>query len=382
MKNRITYIILTGMLLLTLAMPVTAQAKEDGEWEIPYEDEIDYDNIQNAVDEIIGQDDFNFQEYVYETIRNGEGFSIKYMFTSIIDAITKQVSGDKSLIYRFLSITVLGAIFTTFTKVFRDNHVSEMGFYITYLLLFSLACVSFYSITEIAVNTMKNILEFMRSLVPAYYMAIMFTGGVGTSSIFYQVTLILIHVVELLILNVVIPMIRIYFVLSLANNLSEEDMLSKALELLETIIQWTLKSLLGLITGYNVIQGLIVPVADNLKNRVAVRVVNALPGVGSVLGSAAETILGAGIVLKNAIGAAGICVLIIILCVPLIRIIFYAFIYRFAAALVQPISDKRIVECLSGCAKATGLLLFATFVAGILFLLTILVVMATTNGRV
>lgn len=362
-----------------LISPVHIEAEET---EIPYETEIDYDGVQEVIDNMMGQDQFDFREYVYNIIKSGEGFSITAMITGIIDGVKGQLLGDKSLIFRFVSITILGAVFTNFSKVFRNNHVSEIGFYVTYLIIFSLACVSFYSITEVAASTLEGILEFMRSLVPAYYMAIIFSSGVSTSSLFYQGTLILIQIVEVLIVRGIFPLIRVLFLLTLVSNLSDEDLLSKTLELLETLIRWILKTLLGVVTGYNVIQGLIVPVADSMKHRVTVKMVNAIPGVGDLLGSAAETILGAGIVLKNAIGAAGICVLIIILSIPLIRIAFYTFIYKFSAALVQPISDKRMVDCLSGCSKATSLLLYATFVTGVLFLLSILVVMATTNGRV
>lgn len=349
---------------------------------IPFEDEMDYESVQDVVDDVLGEGSFNFKDYIYNAVKTGNGFSMEGMFTKILDAIKAQMEADKNLVFRFLGIALLGAVFTNFSKVFRNNQVSEMGFYVTYLILFSLSAASFYSITQVAVDTLSQILDFMRAMIPAYYMAVTFTSGVGTSTIFYQATLLLIQFVEFFIVHGIIPMIRIYFVLCLINNLSKENMLSKAMELLDTIIRWTLKSLLGLITGYNVIQGLIVPVANTMRNKIAVKAVNAIPGVGSIIGSAAETVLGAGIVLKNAIGVAGICVLLIILSIPAVRIGFYTLIYKAAAAVVQPISDKRIVECLSSTAKASALLLYATFVGGILFLLTILVVMATTNGSV
>lgn len=383
MRNRIKHILclLFFSVYLLQPIPVSAQETEAPAVQIPYEDEIDYNNVQESIDKIMGQDQFDFKAYVYDSIKSGEGFSFTGILETIKETIKKQLNGDKSLIFRFAGITLIGAVFTNFSSVFRNKHVSEMGFYVTYLLIFSMACASFYSITEIAVNTLENILEFMRSLIPAYYMALMFSSGISTSSLFYQGTLILIHLVELFIVHGIMPFIRIYFILALVSNLTEEAVLSKALELLETIIRWTLKTLLGLVTGYNVIQGLVVPVSDNLKNRIAMRAVSALPGVGDLLGSAAETVFGAGIVLKNAIGVAGIGVLAVVLCIPMIRIAFHAFIYKLAAALVQPISDKRMVECLSGCSKAASLLLYAVFVTGVLFLLMIVVIMATTNGR-
>ncbi|MEG2440371.1 MAG: stage III sporulation protein AE [Acetivibrio sp.] len=366
------------VLLGSFVLGRTAQAQDI---QIPYEEELHIEEVQRTMDELLGQDSFSFREYIYQSLQSESKFSIQDLLNKMMNVIKAQMETDKNRLIQFVGIGILAAVFTNFARVFRNRQVSEMGFYVTYLMMFSISCASFYKITEIAAHTLENIIEFMRALIPAYYMAITFSAGVGSSGFFYQVTLILIQVVEVLIMKGIFPLIRIFFVLSLINNLSQEDLLSKAIELLDTIIRWTLKSLLGLITGYNIIQGLIAPIADTFKNRMTMKLVNVLPGVGNILGSAAETIFGAGIVLKNAMGAAGICVLILLLAVPSLRIGFYSLLYKGASALIQPISDKRIVECLNGTAKAAGLLLYATFAAGVLFLLTILVVMATTNGR-
>lgn len=349
---------------------------------IPFEGDVDYDEVQGAIDDVLGQDSFDFKEYVLEVVKGERGISFQGLWKEILGGIKKQLISDQGLMFRFLGIAIVGAVFSNFTKAFRNNHVSETGFYVTYLMLFSLISVSFYGIVDIASATIGKILEFMRAMIPAYYMAVTFSAGLGTSAVFYQGTLIVIGIVETLLIKLIIPFIKIYFVLSLVNHLSKEDLLSKAMELLETGIRWTLKTLLGLVTGYNVIQGLIVPAADNLKNKTILSAVNVIPGIGNALGSVTETVLGAGIVLKNAIGAAGICVIIILISVPILRIGIYTLLYKLGASVVQPISDKRVIGCLSGSAKASGLLLYTTFVSGILFLLTILVVMATTNGRI
>lgn len=348
---------------------------------IPYEGDVDYDEIQKTIDDVLGQESFDFKEYVFSIVRGERGLSFPELWKELLNGVKKQLVSDQSLMFRFLGIAIVGAVFTNFTRAFRNHHVSETGFYVTYLMLFSIISVSFYGMIEIAGTTIENILEFMRAMIPAYYIAVTFSTGIGTSAVFYQGTLIVISIVETLLLKGILPFIKIYFVLSLVNHLSKEDLLSKAMELLETGIRWTLKSLLGLVTGYNVIQGLIVPAADSIKNKTLIQAVNVIPGVGNVLGSVTETVLGAGVVLKNAIGAAGICVIIALIAVPLMRIGIYTLLYKLGASVVQPISDKRVIGCLSGSAKAAGLLLYTTFVSGILFLLTILVVMATTNGR-
>jgi stage III sporulation protein AE len=101
--------------------------------------------------------------------------------------------------------------------------------------------------------------------------------------------------------------------------------------------------------------------------------------VGNVLGGVAESIIGAGVLLKNAVGVAGVIVILIICAVPIIKLVVTALIYRISCAAVQPISDKRMLNCVSASAEAAGLLLQTVFVGAVLFLLTITIVAATTT---
>ena len=52
--------------------------------------------------------------------------------------------------------------------------------------------------------------------------------------------------------------------------------------------------------------------------------------------------------------------------------------YKLAAALVEPISDKRITEMLSGVGDSLQMLLKVIFAVALLFLLTVAIVAVTT----
>lgn len=360
------------------AQNVSENEKEQGEfWG---EDSIDFDMLQNTIDEVIGESEFSFHDYMMEQIESGSGFSFLQFAKKIEEGMKQQIKKDKGMLFRVLGIIFLGSVFTAFTKVFRNGQVSELGFYITYLLLFSILCVAFREIMALAEGTMQKLLEFMRSMVPAYYTAITLTGQIGTSTLFYQVSLFLIHLVEIFIVKGIFPIIQITFLISLANSLSKEEPLSKAVEVLQKIVSWSLKSVLGLVTGYNVINRMLVPIADQTKNHLVMKLLSGIPGIGSVLSATAQTVLGAGTILRNVMGVAGICVLLLILCVPLARIGIFYFLSGICGALVQPVADSRIVSGLEGCKKAVGMLLFACSTAAVLFLLTIVVVMSTMTG--
>jgi stage III sporulation protein AE len=263
---------------------------------------------------------------------------------------------------------------------FKNNQVSETGYYVTYLLLFGLLIGSFITASRIASTTISSILDFMRALVPTYFMSVAFTSGATTSMMYYEGALMLITLVDFIIIRVIIPMIDFYLVIILANNLSKEDMLSKLADLLATAIGWILKSMLAAVIGFNAIQGLIVPVVDQVKRSTLIKASEAIPGIGDALGGVTQTILGAGVLLKNAIGVAGLIVLLTIVAVPFLKILVVTAIYKIGSAVLQPISDKRFIECISASGKSAALLLQTIFVGTVLFLLSITIVAVTTGG--
>lgn len=344
-----------------------------------YMDDIDYDTIQKSVDEILETDHFDVKEYVEKVVTGDSEVSFELLKQSVQTSLEHAFSGEKSIIIRLLAIAVIGAVFTNFSNVFKQNQVADVGFFVTYLLLFSVMTASFYIIAKLASTTLVNLLDFMKALVPSYFIAVTFSTGATTSIVFYQASLVLITIIETILVKVILPMINIYFVASLTNYIAKEDYLSKMVELIELVVSWTLKTMLGIVIGYNFIQGMIVPVADQFKKSTFMRAASVIPGVGNAIGGVTETVLGAGILVKNAVGTLGMILILCMIAAPIIKIAGYALLYKLGSAMVQPISDKRILECLNGASKGARLLLYTVFVGGVMLLLTIAIVMSSTN---
>ncbi|MGB8450954.1 MAG: stage III sporulation protein AE [Anaerocolumna sp.] len=342
--------------------------------------DFDYNEIQQVIDDVLGSEDhINFEEYVTDLISGSKKFSIEQIGNDMKDAVINEIKDNIGTFTRLISIAVIAAVFTNFSYAFQNTQVAETGFYVAYLLLFSVLTASFISASTLAANTISAVLNFMKALVPAYFLSVAFVSSAGTSMVYYQVTLFLITFVDALLIKLVIPMINIYLIITMANNLSKEDLLSKLADLLSIVIKWLLKTLIGFVVGFNAIQGLILPVADNIKKSALLKLAGAIPGVGDVLGSVTESVFGAGVLLKNAIGVAGVIVIITICVLPIIKLGITTLIYRVSSAAVQPISDKRMLNCVIASADASALLLQTVLVGAVLFLLTITIIAATTT---
>lgn len=342
--------------------------------------DFDYSEIQDVIDDVLSsKDKISFKDYIMKLIQGGNTFSFQQILEDIKTGIKNEIKANLGILTSLISVAIIAAVFTNFSFAFQNNQVAETGFYVSYLLLFSILTVSFVGASQIAKEALEAVLSFMKALIPTYFLAVTFSSSATTSTVFYQATLYLITFVDLLLIRLVIPLINIYLIISMANNISKEDLLSKLGDLISMIIKWLLKTLLAAVVGFNAIQGLILPVADNVKKSVLLKAAGAIPGVGDVLGSITESVIGAGVLLKNAIGIAGVVIILVICFVPILKLVITTLIYRISSAVVQPISDKRMLNCVSSSAEAASMLLQTVIVGAVLFLLTITIVAATTT---
>ena len=360
----------------------TEQGNEDKTTEdyLTYYEDFDYSEIQGAIDDVlVSNGSFDFKSYVGKLISSGEGISAKGAISDLFTALGKEFDANRSALFKLIMIAIVAAVFTNFTNVFNNNQVGETSFYITYLLLFTTITGTFVTATTVASDAISAVLSFMKALIPTYFMSIAFCSSKATTLVFYESALVLITIVDVVLVHIMIPLVNIYMVITLVNNLAKEDFLSKLAELLESIIKWSMRTLFIAVVGFNTIQGLIVPASNSVKKTLAMKFTKAIPGIGNSLNSVAETVMGAGTLIKNAIGVTGLVVIVLICVIPLIKLVVTMLIYKVGVAIVQPISDKRVISCISGAANAAGLLVYVVSIAAVLFMVTIAILAATTS---
>ena len=340
--------------------------------------EFEFSEIEDLLDDIFPEKKTDFQDLIKGMLNGETEPSLQVIGEMISDQFFYEWKSSKAGMVHILLIVIVAAVFTNFSNVFQNQQISEISFYVLYLLLITIGLNSFRILIVSASENLERLIGFMKVLGPVYFLAVAFAAGSSTSILFYNLVLLLIYLVELVILNFLIPFVQVYIVVKVMNNLSEEDYLSKFAELCETVIAWTLKTLLAGVTGVNIIQGLLSPAIDSLKRSVVGRSAEAIPVVGDAIGGVTEVMLGTAVLIKNGIGVAGALVCIGICLVPMIQMAVVTLLYKLIAAMIQPVSDKRIVGCISSIADGSQMLLRIIFTTGVLFLLTIAVVTATT----
>lgn len=376
-------ILLLLCILWFFSLSVHAEEGQDDEMQTAAKDalleEFDFEEINQVLREMLPEKKLDFGEVVMELLNGETKLSANLLIRLLEDSFFYEIRNGKEGLIHILLIALIAAVFTNFSGVLKNGQICSVGFYVLYMLLITIVFRSFQMVLDAAAVGIEKLILFMRALGPVYFLSVAFAVGSSTSIVFYELVLFLIYLVELLVLNFLLPLLHIYMVVKVFQYLSTEDYLSKLAELIEYLVGWMTKSLLAAVIGLNVIQGMITPAVDSLKRGVLSKGVEALPAIGDAIGGVTEVILGTAVLMKNGIGAAGAIICICICAVPVFQIFVMTVLYKLVAALIQPVSDRRIVGCLSAVGDGSSLLLKMVFMTGILFRLTIAIVTATTT---
>ena len=155
-------------------------------------------------------------------------------------------------------------------------------------------------------------------------------------------------------------------------------MISHLTKLLRKIICWSLRIMVAAVAGINIIQNLIAPALDGLKNTAVTKALNMIPGIGGSANAVTSMFLGSAAVIKNGIGAAALIILLILCLGPVIKVAVLMLLYKLTGALVQPISDKRVCGCISSVGDGAALLQVLV-TAMMMFMVTIAIVTAAVK---
>ena len=334
-------------------------------------DETDLGLDENAFDEMDmlteEQAGLSFRE-VISYIRNGDLQGLlDYSLETIQQTLTGEIKSNNRLLLQLL--VILGSVFTNLSGKF-GKMVGGNGFFVTYLMVVSILLGMFAIVSDIAVSAVSDLTDLMITFIPAYTLAVSYTNGAGTAEFTYQITVLIIFLCEKVIVQIVFPLTKCSGVVGLVNKLNAEDHFSRTVTLLRNIAGWILKTMFAVVTGMNVIKGLIVPSVDKLERNAVLKAFGMLPG-GNTVKNVSDILLGSGMVLKNAIGIAGAVVVLLAVLLPVTKIAVIYLTLRIVSAFVQPLGDKRFSDGINIMAQTIGLMLRGIWCASFLFIISL-----------
>lgn len=335
-----------------------------------------YDYISNMKTKYELMNDFDVKSYIKNFIKTGDGkFDTKKIVQALITYSMKEVVSSLKLLSIVVIIALICALLTNLQKAFSNESLSNIAYYACYSLIIIIIAKSFYIGVDIARTTINDMTDFMTALVPILIMLVGSVGGVVEAAVMDPIILGAITISARLFMDIIIPVIGMAFVLQFVNNLSVDYKVDKLTSLLNQCVLWAQGIIMTIFIGIITIRGITAKTIDQVAAKTAKFAVdNFVPIVGKSLSDAVSTVAGYSILLKNAISSVGLVILVCIILLPVIKILIIALSYKLTAALIEPISDSRLVDCLTSAGNSLILVMSCLICVSIMFFIMIAII--------
>ncbi len=336
------FICLTFLFPCTYAFEITDEMEKD----INNEFNIDafLNNIKTYGTEIFPELE---EQNIIEKVVKGDAFSSKNIFEKIINIFTIEIKSALHLIFTIIAVSILCSILKSIQSSFGGS-VSEIAFYVCYLFIVILIINSYTEIISICTTTITKLNDFMNLLIPLILALLTANGSITSVGVMKPVLLVMTTVINVLVSKVILPIIFISTMINLVSNISENIDISRFPKFLQKTCVWCLELVLAIFIGVLSLEGTLAANVDGITAKTAKTVVSTvIPVVGKALSDAADSLIGATSITKNAVGVIGVVVILAITLTPIIKVLIVMITYNLAAAFVEPFVDKRISKCMT-----------------------------------
>ncbi|MDK2798704.1 MAG: stage sporulation protein [Clostridiales bacterium] len=343
-------------------------------------------NIENFTNKVLDPQtqqvipDFNVEKVTKDLSLGKLELNMKAIFERILRFFMKEVYLNIKIMLQLVVLTIICGILTNLQSSFGREGVGEVAFFACYIFLIGVMIKSFTYAVDVGREVIDNMVMFMQSMVPTLMTLLISTGNITSASIFQPAILFSVQIIGSVIKNFLIPILFFATALSMVNNISDKFHVTKLVDFLQQLAKWSLGILLTGFIGVITVQGLASSVVDGIGSKTAKFAVgNFIPIVGGILSDAVDTVIGCSLILKNAVGIVGLIIIILICLVPVIKILALIIIYRLTGAVIEPVSDKRIVQCISDLGNSLTLIFAMVVSVAVMFLLSITIVVGAGN---
>lgn len=326
------------------------------------------DSQLNEIGRKSGLDDFSLKDTVIEMLSGNYSFS----FTDLVEKVILLIAGEAAdVIYimkRIIVLVLLAAMLETLSSSFSSEGVSKLGQYICTAVIIVTVMQSFSYASEAAQIAVDNISGISTTLQPLYMLIMTANGRAAEMSAAVPVLYASAAFINFAVERFVIPAILLSALITFINCMSERDMLLELADFMSTLCKWGVRICAGAFVFVMSLIKIGVPEVAVIAGKSIKTAAGAVPIVGGLMASAAETAASLVTSIGNSITAAVMLFIVLASIAPVIRLAAIMVIYKLTAAVTEPVAPKRIVKCISKAADYTAVLTGVVFTAEIMFI--------------
>ena len=367
--------------ILILIIPTNALAETEEEIMSSTQEKFNISGFINQAQEYTGDffEDMDLSDIFNQAVQGK--VNNQTIYKKIIKILGNEVSSNIKILISILVIIVIHGILKSITDSLDNSNVSQIIYFVQYILIVTLIMSNFTEIIKLIKETANNLVGFINLLMPLLLTLMVYTGNITTSSVLEPIVLFISNFIGNIIIDALIPIVLIIVVFSIISKISDRVQVEKISKFLKSGVVWFLGIVLTIFVGVVSLEGTLSSSVDGVTAKTAKAVVSSvIPVVGKVLGDVVDSVLGCGVVLKNAVGVVGVIVIIGICILPVLKIATLSIMYSLASAVVQPVADDKIVKLLDEMSGVFKLLLAILCSLSVILIIVVTLVIKISNS--
>ena len=343
--------------------------------------EIDFGKLNSALS-FDGEGIFNDISFydVVKQIVHGE-FTISYdnLLSNLVSVFLNKFYDLLPAVALISSIAILSAVIDALGAFSFSNGIKNIVCGVCYCSAITVILGISGSLITNVEKTLQNLNNLIVIMSPVMSSLLLATGA-NTSATIYQPSIVfLTNTIANVYLYLIMPLITFMIVFAVIGNFNEKIKIKKFSEFFQSVAKWVI-GLFSAIFGLLItMQGITSSAIDGMSVKaLKYTITGSVPIVGNLVGGSIDMIFAGAVIIKSAVGYAGILFVFSVTIAPLFAIISMQLFLKLLSAVLEPFCGKSLTGFLDSLSKSINYLTAVTvsFALMIFVLLFILIISA------
>ena len=334
------------------------------------------DNLENSVKDMFSG---GFVAKV-ESLINGDYITGDSFLTSVLSLLWDGLLGFLPIIASIIAVSILGGMVGNLKPSTGGKSIGNVVHFVTYGVVIVFLGTTLVELIALVSKTLTSLKRLMDMIFPVLLTLLTAVGGSVSVGLYQPAIAMLSNIFISLITYLLMPLFIFSIIFSIVGNLSNNVKLDKFVSFLQGTFKWTIGLLFTLFLGFITIQGISASAVDGLSIRTAKYTIKSyVPIVGGYVSDGLSIIMASSMLIKNAVGTAGLLLILFSVLSPVINLVLFMLSLRFMAGIIEPIGDKKTANFISDISKSMSLLIALLVAVAFMYMVMTGLVMCSCN---
>lgn len=359
--------------------------------------------LADGVDETINRLDLDLFRKFLDSLGEEEKNAVGGSLDAVLQSLTEGGAGD--FFNRFMTaagnlladsllgflpafvtvivVCLLKSMLTGLTSGFPNRSTDNVVHIVCYSVVIVVLLTGAVKVITSVTDTLDALGLFSEAVFPVLLTLLAAVGGASGAAVYQPFMGVLSGTIIGLIGAVIVPAFIATIVFSVVGNISENVRLNKLAKLFKSGAGWLIGIVFGLFAAFLTAQGITGGVIDRLGfNAAKFAVSSYVPILGGYLSDGFDLLTASLVLVKNAVGATGVIVLLAVVLYPLLQTAVFTLGLRLTAAITEPVGDKRVTGVTTSLADGMSMLVTALAGTGFMFFILLMLIIGSCNAGV